>query len=195
MMKKITLFIAALLIAFVSVAQKGKKEEDAIKIPYDSLAEKFIYTNVFEIPGATAQTLYKRSKDWSIQKFSDEKFLIDETDTKLTDLGNFTINVTMEAGMIKMPIAYTVIYTVTTGFKEGKSKLDITNIKLTDNAQGTSSEQTIESFKKQMEDIQMGKKIGKRFVIDCFEQIDANIQKVITDLEKSLKGDAVKSDW
>ena len=81
-------------------------------------------------------------------------------------------------------------------FKEGKTKLEITNIKLSQNAQGTTQEQTMEAFEKQQEGMGMGKNIMKGFVVDVFNEIDINMLKLIAEIETGLKdGTKSKSDW
>jgi hypothetical protein len=126
----------------------------------------------------------------------DDKYLIDTENEQLNDLGNFTINVVMKGGLVKMPFVYTVIFNLNFLFKEGKYKFDITNIKLSQNSQGTTSEQTMEGFQKQMEGMGMGKKIAEGFVVDAFNEIDINMLKLITEIETGLKdGTKSKSDW
>ncbi len=187
------LIVAAVL--FLSQNVFAGNEDRTITIPFDSVSGKYAYSKVVETAGANAATLYTRSKNWSKQKYSDDKFLIDETDSKLIDLGSFSINVLMKGGMVKAPFVYTVTYIITTQFKDGKSKLEITNMKLTQNAQGNTEEQALESFQKQMESLGMGKNIAKGFVLDVCKEIDTNMQKIITEVETALKTEALKSDW
>ncbi len=196
-MKKSILILSSLLFVFASFAQKGKKEKEPfITIPYDSVSQKYAYSKVLDIPGIAAHDLYQRSKNFTVIKFSDDKFSVDEADAKLIDLGSFSINPVMEGGMgMKIPIPYTVIYNVTTSFKEGKCKYDINNIKLSGNSNGTTSEQTLESFAKTHETMGMGKNIQKDFTKQTCELIDVEMKKFITELENALNSEVKKSDW
>ena len=97
-MKKLIALCSLTLLVSIAIAGGNKTNP----IPFDSATQKFAYRKIVEVPGATANALYLRSKNWSKVKFADEKFLIDEPDAKLTTLGNFTVNVTMKA-MMKIP--------------------------------------------------------------------------------------------
>ena len=189
-MKKLIALCSLILLVGIAIAGGNKTNP----IPFDSATQKFAYRKIVEVPGATANALYLRSKNWSKVKFADEKFLIDEPDAKLTTLGNFTVNVTMKA-MMKIPFVYIVTYTVSTEFKDGKSKIDITNIKLSQNAKGNSAEQTLEGFEKQVESMGIGKNMAKPFMFDVCNEIDTNLLKVIAELEAALKGSNKISDW
>lgn len=185
-----------LSLLFLTIQAFGQKDKHKISIPFDSLTQKYAYVNVFEVPNKSSAALYKSAKDWSKVKYADDKFLIDTENEQLNDLGNFTINVVMKGGMMKMPFVYTVIFNQNFYFKEGKTKLEITNIKLTQNAQGTTQEQTLEAFKKQQEGMGMGKNIMKGFIVDVFNEIDANMLKLIAEVEAGLKEESKrKSDW
>ncbi len=154
---KITLF--SLLFFCFTIQTFGQKEKNKIIVPFDSTTQKYTYVKVVGVPDKTVSDLYKSAKDWMKVKYSNDKYLIDTENEQLNDLGNFTINVVKKTSMVKIPFVYTVIFNVNFLFKEGKCKFEITNIKLSHNAQGTTSELTLEGLQKQMESVGMGKKI------------------------------------
>ena len=73
-MKKTTAFFLSII--FAANVFAGKEEQ--IKIPYDSTTQKYAYNKVVEVAGKSAADLYATAKNWNKQKFSDDKFLIDE---------------------------------------------------------------------------------------------------------------------
>lgn len=194
--QKTTITLFSLLFLCFTIQAFGQKEKNKINVPFDSTTQKYTYVKVVDVPNKTASDLYKSAKDWTKVKYSDDKYLIDTENEQLNDLGNFTINVVMKGGMVKVPFVYTVIFNLNFYFKEGKTKLEITNIKLSQNAQGTTQEQTMEAFEKQQEGMGMGKNIMKGFVVDVFNEIDINMLKLIAEIETGLKdGTKSKSDW
>lgn len=190
-----------LLFMVVSSAMAHKKGNDnkgdkEISLPYDSTTGKYTYVRIIETPGKPAEELYKAAKDWSKIKFSDDKYLIDEQNTKFIHMGNFTITVKPRGGMGMMPYVYTIVYNLGFYYKDGKSKIQVTSIRISQNAQATTQERTIEAFETQMEDVVMGKRVFTAFVMDCFKEIDIQIKKVLDEAESALKnGNQKKDDW
>lgn len=194
-LKTVTTLFTLLFLCFTTQIF-AQKEKNKINVPFDSSTQKYTYVKIVQVPNKSASDLYKSAKDWTKLKYADDKYLIDTESEQLNDLGNFTINVVMKGGLIKFPYTYTVIFNINLLFKDSKCRLEITNIKLSQNSQGTTSEQTMESFQKQMEEMGIGKRIAEGFVVDVFNEIDINMLKLITEIETSLTaGVKNKSDW
>lgn len=193
-MKKI-LFTFVLFFTLVSVfAEKGKEKN--IPIPFDSTTQKYAYSKVVEVANTNAAELYKRSRLWSVQKFSDDKFLVDEPNAAITDLGNFPVKVVVSGGLVTIPISFTIIYTVSTQFKDGRFKYNISNIKMSGNANGTTTEQALEVFAKSDENVGLGRNAQRKYIEDVCREIDKNLIVVIADLEKSIKdASGNNKDW
>lgn len=194
--QKATIALFSLLFLCFSIQTFGQKEKYKITIPFDSTTQKYTYEKIVEVPNKNASDIYKSAKHWTKNKYADDNYNIVTENEQLNDLGNFTINVVLKGGMVRMPYVYTVIFNINFLFKDGKCKFDITNIKLSDNAMGVSSELTIEAFEKQFQDIGMGKKIARSFVVDAFSEIDIQMLKLIEEIEAGLKEEEKpKSEW
>lgn len=194
-MKKIKTLclVLQLLCAGISLGQNDTE----VKIPFDSITRKFAYSRIVEVPGKSAAELFAIVKKWSVQKFMDGKFLYEEADAQLIDLGNFPITVVVKAGGRQIPFSYTIIYNLSVQFKPGRCKIVTTDIKLSQNAKGTSNEQPLESYKKNMSSMKgVGSKKAKGMEEDTFREIDLGMRKTLADLEKNLRGEAGSDkDW
>ncbi len=176
-----------------------KKEKTKVSIPFDSATQKYSYIKIIEVPDKNADSLYQTMKNWVIQKYSDDKFLINTPNEELIHSGTFHIIIVINRGLVKTPFPFTVLFNIETIFKEGKTKLKITNIKLSQNAQGTTQEYNLETFEESMSKVKvfgMSNPIAKKIAADAFKAIDSNMQKLITEIETALKsGVKSKSDW
>ena len=198
-MKTILFCFSALLLSVACYAGGGGKDKFAINMPYDSTTQKYTYKKVVEVPGKTAKDLYLLAKSWGKHKFMHEKFVIDEENTELADNGNFEVTVMMNAGMVKMPMKGTTLYNMNIQFKEGKARIVVTDLKVSDNASGTTNEKTMEIYSREADQMgglmAAGKSAGKKFTADYMNAVDAEMVKVITDLETALKGGGAKDNW
>lgn len=191
-MKKYNLIF--LLVTFTSFISAQK--DNHILVPFDSASQKYTYKKIIEIPEKAAPELFKMTKKWCISKNLDNKFLNEETDQQLSDLGSFPVNVNMKAMGMVLPIAFTAIYTIDITFKDGKCRVIITNIKLSQNSSGTTEESTLESYKKNQESINFGQRKKRlKTMVEVFNEIDRNIKITLVDLENTLKNKTDKSDW
>ena len=168
-------------------------------MPYDSTTQKYTYKKIVEANGKTAHDLYTRAKNWCKHKYMHDKPVIDEENTELGDNGNFEVSVVMNNGIVKMPVKGTTIYNLNLRFKDGKCKIVITDIKVSDNANGTTSEKTMEVYAKEPDQIggmfAAAKSLGKKVTADYMNDSDTEILKVIAELEKVLTSEAAKDDW
>jgi hypothetical protein len=170
--------------------------DDEIRIPFDSATQKYAYNKVVEVPGKPATELFSTTRRWCIQKFMENKFLYEEADVQLIDLGNFPITVVMKAGAHQIPFSYIVIYNLSVWFKPGKCKIVVTDIKMTQNAKGAANELPLESYKRNIANQKgLGSKKSKGMKEDAFKQIDMNVKKTLIELENNLKGEAGGKDW
>lgn len=180
--KKLKSVCIMLLILSFTTYSFGQKNNKITNIPFDSITQKYTYIKVIEVPNKSEKQLYKTAKEWTKMKFSDEKYLIDNENIQLTDLGSFSFVYQYK----QFPIPYTIIYNLNFLFKNEKYKLEITNIKLSQNSQGTTAEYTLEAFKQYNESFKMGKKTIDKMVFEIMSEIDLNLLKVITEIENSM---------
>jgi hypothetical protein len=165
-------------------------------IPFDSTSQKYTYEKIVEIQGKSANDLYDIGKKWLINKFHDDKFLIDEHALKTVDLGNFQISVILDMGSVNLTQNMVVIYDISLFYKESKCKLEITSIKLSGNSQGTTYETTLEAYEKSVENGHRGKKKNmQKYLYDIFIEIDTNLKKTISDFELNIKGENKSKEW
>jgi hypothetical protein len=192
-MKQHLLFLLSVMWTPFLVCQTAKD----ITIPFDTVTQKYTYNKIIEVPGKTARELSTLTKKWCVEKFLDDKFIVDDPDIKIVDLGKFPINFTYKVGGRKIPTSYTIIFSLTGLFKDGKCKIETTNIKMTQNAKGTTNEQPIETYQKNMENLGgPGKRKAKEVLIITFNEIDINMKRTLIELEKVLKGDlSDKKEW
>jgi len=195
-MKTLFLCMATLL---TTISVFAGKDKNVINMPYDSATQKYTYKKIVEVQGKSAHDLYVIAKSWGKHKFMHEKFVIDDENNELADNGSFEVSVVMNTGMVKMPIKGTNIYNLNIKFKDGKCKIVITDIKVSDNANGTTVEKTMEVYAKQYDEmggiLAAGKSAGKKFTADYMNAVDAEMLKVIADLESALNGTAPKDNW
>ncbi|HLP49367.1 MAG TPA: DUF4468 domain-containing protein [Chitinophagales bacterium] len=194
-----TLIAVSLLTITCLTAFAGGKEKYEINMPYDSVTNKYAYNKVVAVPGKSDHDLYVNAKNWSKRKFQNEKPTIDEDSTEFMDKGNFEISVVMNAGMVKMPVKGTVLFTMDFQFKDEKYKLAITDIKLSDNASGTTTEKTMEVFAKEVDQMggiyAAGKGAGKKMTADIMNAADTKMLELIKEIETALAASSNKSDW
>jgi hypothetical protein len=170
--------------------------ENEIKIPFDSITKKYTYVMVVEVPTKSAADLYETTKEYTIVKYADDNYILDKENSQLIDVGDFTITSEVRNMGIKFPVSYKVFFSLIFSFKEGKTKIEITNIRLVQNLLGTNYEQTMEEFIEVQKKMGLGKNIRKRLIINVFMAINVNVQNLIAEIESELKEDTrKKSDW
>lgn len=174
-------YVMLFVLSFITYSF-GQKNKKITNMPFDSITQKYTYVKINETPNKSEIQLYKTAKEWTKMKFADEKYLIDNENTQLTDLGSFSFVHQYK----KYPMPFTIIYNLNFLFKNGKYKLEISNIKLSQNSQGTTVEYTLETFKKYMEGLKMGKKIIDEIVFEVMNVIDLNFLKIITEIESAM---------
>jgi hypothetical protein len=191
-MKKVSLIAILILIinnVFGQTSRKGL-------IPFDTISQKYTYNKIIDVPDKSSNLLYDLGKKWLINKFHDEKFLIDQKDSKLADLGSFQVAVYIQAPTLKIPMNWVVIYDIITSYKDNKCKLEITSIKVSGNSNGTTNESTLEAYEKSVENGYKGKKRRMQDYLNLlFKEIDINIKKTITEFEENIKGTTKSKDW
>lgn len=160
----------------------GQKNNKISNIPFDSITQKYTYIKITNIPNKNEKQLYKTAKEWTKKKFSEEKYLIDNENIQLTDLGSFSFVYHYK----QFPIPYTIIYNLNFLFKNEKYKLEITNIRLSQNSQGTTAEYTLEAFKQYNESFKIGKKTIDKMVYEIMSEIDLTLLKVISEIESAM---------
>ncbi len=185
-----------LTLVFINNLFFGQSEAKII-IPIDSITQKYTYTKIIEVPDKNASDLFLSTKKWCIQKYLNDKFIIEETDSKLIYIGNFPINTVIKVLGRNAPQAFTVLFSLTTLFKNGKCKVELSNFKLTQNSQGTTNERTLEAYNKNVESYnRTGKKYIRLERDSIFNEVDSNAKKILLDLEKELKGEnQSKKEW
>lgn len=165
-------------------------------MPFDSTTQRYSYVQVVEVPSKSASDLYKSTKAWTKLKYTDDKYILDTENEQLVDLANFSFISVVKSGGFRLPVAYKVIFSLDFYFKEGKTKLVISNIKVIQEVFGTNFEQTLEEFGKSYQKMGFGKNGRRRLVFDVLMTIDENMQNLIAEIDKELKDEVKKTtDW
>jgi hypothetical protein len=178
-----------LLTGFMTAGDDDKK----IKVPFDSTTSKYAYNLIFNLDTSSSKTLYQRTKKWYIDKYSKGTFLNDVENSSLTQTGEFDISAPLKAVGKEYTYTYKCRYEITSKFKDGKCKLEITNFHILTGASDVG--QTLEAFKKSREDLPVNGKNHRKHVILCFEEIDKMTTKIIQDFESNIKQTAKSKDW
>jgi len=184
-------YVMLLVLSFITYSF-GQKNKKIANIPFDSITQKYTYVKLIDAKNKSEKQLYKTAKEWTKTKFSDEKYLIDNENIQLTDLGSFSFVYQYK----QFPIPYTIIYNLNFLFKNEKYKLEITNIKLSQNSQGTTAEYTLEAFKQYNESFKIGKNTIEKMLFEIMTEIDLNLLKVISEIESAMINESkTNTDW
>lgn len=184
-------FLFIVIFAYPSMV-KGKE----IPIPFDSTSNKYAYIEVIEID-TSARFLYDNAKKWLFEKYLNQDLLFDEKGEKLIQQGSFEIISTLKGGMgVNLPYNYTINFTIIFEFKQGRYRYTITNIKLSQNAEGTTSEQSIENFIDSNDEMRAGRKRMGKFIEQTCNLIDDEFKLLITEMKNSVVSKHRKvDDW
>lgn len=190
-MKNLLLSVFTLLVA-VHYAQTDRKGI----IPFDSTTQKYTYEKIMEVSGKSAAELYDLGKKSLATTNRDDKFLIDESNVKLADLGSFQVSIVLDAGAVNVPMNWVILYDIITYYKDNKCKVEVTSIKLSGNSQGSTTETSLEAYEKSVENGYKGKKKRMQvYLYDLFKEIDVNIKRNLSEFENNLKGSGKVKDW
>lgn len=188
--------VCVLLFSFCCVFRiNAQINSEKIKLPFDTITEKYAVQRVITVSGKSALELYKATKAWLEVKYAGDKFIWTDTASDIYYTRYFTINVTWKGNGVTRPMVETILYNVVIQFKNGKSKILINNFRSSKNALGTTNEKTIEAIKLQAEQSTSTKKSNENLVIDLFNEIEISTQKVLAELEAAMKGAPKKDDW
>jgi len=191
-MKKIILF-SLLSFATICLAQK----EPSISIPLDPETKLYTYSEVIDASEKAPKEMYNNSKSWMAQKYSDSDFIVDDSLSKLVDLGSFRITSLIGAGLVKIPFNFTILYTITLGFKDGRYRYIIDNIKTSFGDSDADTPQTLETFASSYKEMEIGKKRQIKFIEDTCQILDEKMKKTIKEIKEGVIGGAIKKndDW
>ncbi|MBL7873160.1 MAG: DUF4468 domain-containing protein [Cyclobacteriaceae bacterium] len=185
----ITLFISLATIS--GFAQE--KESEKINMPFDEETKKYTYNEVIEVPGVSAEQMYKLAKDWCKKKYTDDNFSIDEVNVELADIGSFPLTTTLGKGLSRIVLTQTILYNAIFSFKEGRCRFQITNIKMSQTSAGTTEERTMEAYYKIVQDAGIG--ATRRARATLFNEIDSKMKEIIVEVKNALQHGPKKSDW
>lgn len=178
------LILAALLIS--GLYAKASDLENII--PFDTLTKKYTYHKEITAKDIKFKDLYKRGKEWSEKSFFENKYQKEEKSGKLESKGTFSFSAAIKKGDIKIPFIYTVTYTASTLFVDGKSSISITDIVLSNkDAKGKTITQTLENFEKRMSNFGKQKEASELFVKESFIEINKKISPILSEGEKAFK--------
>ncbi|WP_409965885.1 DUF4468 domain-containing protein [Mycovorax composti] len=170
-------------------------KENEILIPFDSTSNSYAYIGVVEFD-SSANYLYQKSKQWLIDKYLNNNFDLDNPKEKLIKKGSFDIVSTMNAGMgVKFPYNYTVNFSIVLEFKDGRYKYTLSNIKLSQNAEGTTTEQSIENFILSSDEMGLGKRKMEKFIVQTCNLIHEEFTQFIKEMNSAIQSNNNKNDW
>ena len=184
-MKKTITLIFLLFVFNLTFGQK----DDGIKIPKIEKTDKYGFTEIYKLDSLTAKELYNSTKIFLTKKHSDKEFFIDIPEKELYDNGGFPANMNVS----NIPITYTILYTISTEFKENKVRITISDFKVSLNSQGTTSEVVLENHFDNMNAVKSGKKYVQKMNESLSISIVEQSEKLITDLKQSLTNK--KTEW
>lgn len=184
-MKQNTTLIILLLVFNLSFGQKG----NGIKIPKIEETDKYGFTEIYESDSLTSKKSYALTKVFLTKKHSDKEFFIDIPEKELHDNGSFPADMKVS----NIPMTYTILYTISTEFKESKIRIRISDFKVSSNSQGTTSEVVLENFFKNMNTIKSGKRYARKMIESLSNSIIQQSEKLISELKQSLT--RKKDDW
>lgn len=184
-MKKITAWIILLGIFNFTFGQK----EDIIKIPKLEKTNKFGFTEICKSDSLKAEELYRLTKLFLTKKHSDNEFFIDIPEKELYDNGSFPADINVS----NIPMTYTILYTISTEFRENKVKIIISDFKVSTNSKGTTPEVLLENYFNNMNAIKSGKKYVRKMNESLSNSIIQQSEKLIKELKNSLKKE--KNEW
>jgi hypothetical protein len=174
--------IISLLILICFFENSFSQKNETVSIPTIEETKKYGFTEIIEVKGMSADILYELTKAFLTKKHSDSDFFIDKVNQEIYDNGSFPV--TMKVS--NMPLTYTILYNVSTKFKDSKLKVTITDFKVSTNAQGTTSEVPLENFFDNLNSVKSGKGYAKKMNDSLSSSIIEQVEKFITDLRKSL---------
>jgi hypothetical protein len=89
-------------------------------------------------------------------------------------------------------MTYTVLYTLSVKFKDEKFKIVLSDMKLSTNAQGTTSEVPLENHFENMNTVPSGKKYARKMNESLSASIISQANKLFSDIESSV---AKTEEW
>ena len=156
-------------------------------IPFDTLTQKYTYKKELILKDVSNRELYKKSKSWSEEYFKENKYYKEEKSGTLKSKGTFNFSASIKKGDIKIPFIYTVTYTVTSVFMDGRCTFILTDILLsTKDAKGKTIVQPLEAFEKKMKNFGNQKESSERFVKDSFMEIHKNLAPILPATEIAI---------
>lgn len=185
--------IVVFLVMSVNILSFARKTDYKIKLPFDSITQKYAYTHIVETPELNDSQLYILAKQWTKQKYGDAQYLIDDPNEQLADFGNFAIQYAYNK--LSTPYTFNVNYHLRLQFKNGKYKIEINDIKLILQTNQNTREQSIEHFQKEQESVILARNTVKRIIAEIFNKIDANFQDLITEIENSMSNKNLNNNW
>ncbi|MEQ8909517.1 MAG: DUF4468 domain-containing protein [Vicingaceae bacterium] len=191
---KNTLF-ASILILMATTAFGFSIKEKEIVIPFDSASNSYAFIDVVEFD-SSSNYLYQKSKKWLIDKYLNDNFDLDNPKEKLIQKGSFEIVSTLSAGMgMKFPYNYTVNFNIVLEFKDGRYRYTLSNIKLSQNAEGTTTEQSLENFIESSEKMGLGKRKMEKFIEQTCNLIHEKFTELIKEMNSTIQSSDKKNDW
>jgi hypothetical protein len=127
-MKIVRILGCALLLSTTATAQKNAPLPPPVVLPVDSITHLITYEAVTQVPGATAEILYKRALDWFNSYYKNPAEVIRENDAakgKIVGKSRFRIYNPPDKEGTKTDVGL-VQYTITVGAKEGRFKYELT---------------------------------------------------------------------
>ena len=171
----VTLFLICIVSLNVSA-------QEISQIPTIEKTGKYGFERIIEIENKTSMELFQQTKLFLIKRHVDNDFIIEIENQELFDNGSFPA--TLEVSKAQM--TYTILYTFLVKFKDGKIKTTISDMKVSTNAQGTTSEVTLENFIENLNATSSGKKYAKKMNDSLSKSIIEAADKLLTDLTNSF---------
>jgi hypothetical protein len=180
--------ITLIILFFVFNLTFGQ-ENDGIKILKIEETNKYGFTEIYDLDSITAKELYNRTKLYLIKKHSDKEFFIDVPEKELYDNGSFPADMNVS----NIPITYTILYTISSQFKENKVRITISDFKVSTNSLGTTAEVVLENHFANMNAVKSGKKYARKMNESLSNSIIVQSEKLISELKQSLINK--KTEW
>ncbi len=183
-----------LTLLLVATAAFSKSDLN-VPIPFDSVTQKYTYTEVVPAEGKAESELYQRARDFLVQRFVATKPIVEDLNVLFLKKGSFEVMHYYVANE-KYGMNYTVSFTIELGFKPGRFRYKITDIILSQNAATTTYEITLETW--------IGEAIKhkgaagnavKERMGDTLKRMHEKFLKLIQELKSKIIDEKAKDDW
>ena len=183
-MKKINILFISLILFSISIAVGQNRI-----VPYDNDSKKFIYTDIVTT-GKAKKEDYNNAKNWILTKYSNT---VDEVENeRILSKGSFEIILNYKAGIIPVIEKHTINFNILLEFREGRYRYSLYDIIISQNAEGTTGEMTLETY----DEIGQSRRLSRKFNVRMQTRLHEEFNLLIKEMISKINGENdKKDDW